>query len=248
TFIDPIHAPRPMPPSGGADLIDWPSALRAKRAALQQAFAERGSDPAFAAFAASADKARSRHAQFNALSAYLAERGVRSWRAWPEDYRHPATAAVEVFARDHSEDIRRELFFQWLGERALDDAQTAARDAGMAIGIVTDIAVGADPNGSDAWAMGDAVLQDLTVGAPPDIFNRDGQNWGVTALSPSAMPRNGYAAFLAMLRAAMRHAGGVRIDHMMGFERLWLIPHGAKPTEGVYLRFPLHELLLLTAL
>jgi len=118
----------------------------------------------------------------------------------------------------------------------------------MSIGIITDIAVGMDPLGSHAWSAPDELLRDLHVGAPPDIFNTRGQDWGLTGFSPRALLSSGYNSFLATLRANMAHAGGVRIDHALGLRRLWVIPSGASPADGVYLHYPQRELLGLTAL
>ena len=118
----------------------------------------------------------------------------------------------------------------------------------MAIGLITDIAVGMDPGGSHAWSRPRDLLENVNVGAPPDLFQANGQDWGLTAFSPTAMRASGYAGFLATLRSAMRHAGGVRIDHILGLQRLWLTPRGASPTEGVYLSYPLDDLLGLIAL
>jgi 4-alpha-glucanotransferase len=116
----------------------------------------------------------------------------------------------------------------------------------MPIGLVADVAVGVDPGGSDAWRRPAEMLQGLTIGAPPDAFNPAGQNWGVTTYAPHGLVANGFGAFLEMLRASLRNAGGMRIDHVMGLARLWVIP--ASGAEGAYLRFPLQDLLRLVKL
>lgn len=118
----------------------------------------------------------------------------------------------------------------------------------MAVGLIADLAVGADGAGSQAWSRQDELLAELNVGAPPDILNRAGQDWGICAFSPEGLRRNGYRAFIEMLRANLAHAGGLRIDHVMGLRRLWLIPRGARPSEGAYLNYPLDDLLRLLAL
>jgi 4-alpha-glucanotransferase len=105
-----------------------------------------------------------------------------------------------------------------------------------------------DPDGSHAWSRQNDILQGLTIGAPPDLLNPGGQDWGLTGFSPRALEANGFDAFLTTLRAAMRHVGGIRIDHVMGFARLWLIPNGASPADGAYLNFPATDLLRLLAL
>ncbi len=118
----------------------------------------------------------------------------------------------------------------------------------MKIGIVADIATGIDPAGSDCWASPDDVLNGLRIGAPPDLFNAAGQNWGITALSPVRLRKNGFEAFTSQLRANMAYAGGIRIDHAMGLMRLWVMPEGADAAHGVYLRYPLDDLLRLISL
>jgi 4-alpha-glucanotransferase len=118
----------------------------------------------------------------------------------------------------------------------------------MRIGLIGDLAVGMDPDGSHAWSRQSDILLGLTIGAPPDLLNPKGQNWGLTGLSPRAMEENGFAPFLATLRSAMRHVGGIRVDHAMGLARLWLVPEGASPADGAYLNYPVVDLLRLLAL
>src|SRR6201991_4814516 len=130
----------------------------------------------------------------------------------------------------------------------LVDAQRAAIDAGMSIGLVADLAVGTDGGGSQAWSHHREMIHGLSVGAPPDALNRLGQDWGLTTYSPLALQSEGFAGFIGLLRAALRSAGGVRIDHVLGLRRLWMVPHGAAATEGAYVRYPLEDMLRLVAL
>ncbi len=118
----------------------------------------------------------------------------------------------------------------------------------MPIGLIADLAIGADSGGSHCWARQPETLLGLTVGAPPDLLSITGQDWGLAAFSPRGLALNGFAAYLEMLRAAMRYAGGIRIDHVMGLARLWVIPEGASARDGAYLRFPLTDLLRLIRL
>jgi 4-alpha-glucanotransferase len=164
------------------------------------------------------------------------------------DLRDPASAAVAVFAASHEQEVLFHVFLQWLADRSLDIAQRRARAAGMHIGLIADLAVGMDPVGSHAWSRQSDVLGGLEIGAPPDLFNPRGQRWGLTGFSPRALVNGGFAPFLATLRAALRHAGGVRIDHAMGLTRLWLVPDGADPADGAYLAYPLADMLRLLAL
>jgi 4-alpha-glucanotransferase len=140
------------------------------------------------------------------------------------------------------------LFLQWIADISFAHAQADLREAGMQIGIVSDLAVGVDPEGSQVGADPGQFLTGLSIGAPPDAFNPNGQNWGLTSFSPQALVASGFEPFLATVRAALRHAGGVRIDQAMGLMRLWLVPHGAPATEGAYLFYPMDDLMRLLAL
>ena len=139
-------------------------------------------------------------------------------------------------------------FLQWLADGAFAATQKAAKEAGMRIGLITDMAIGLDRGGAQVGADPGAFLTDLSVGAPPDLFNPNGQDWGLTSFSPQGLVTRGFAPFIETLRASMRHAGGVRIDHAMGLMRLWLVPHGSSPAEGAYLAYPVDDMLRLLAL
>jgi 4-alpha-glucanotransferase len=170
------------------------------------------------------------------------------WRCWPVTLRSPADAAVAAFALAHADDVAFHGFLQWLADDGLARAQHAAREAGMAVGIIRDLAVGADPGGSQAWTRQQETLAGFHAGAPPDLYNPLGQDWGVAVFSPRGLRRHGYAAFLEMLRANLAHAGGLRIDHVLGLARMWLVPAGAPASDGAYLQYPLEDLLRLVAL
>jgi 4-alpha-glucanotransferase len=234
-------------------LIDWPAAARAKQRLLRALF-ETFIDTDgplcldFASFRADGGALLSQHAVFEALHAVKCAAGEGDWRCWPTDLRNPDSAAVAVFAASHQREVLFHCFLQWLTDRSLGIAQRRARESGMRIGMIGDLAVGMDPSGSHAWSRQRDVLGGLSIGAPPDVFNPLGQDWKLTGFSPRALTDGGFAPFLATVRAALRNAGGVRIDHAMGLTRLWLIPEGADPADGAYLAYPLHDLLRLLAL
>ena len=191
------------------------------------------------------------HARFEALHAMLAAddpRMLGGWRTWPAAYRDPHGDGVDAFANEHSDEVAFHAFLQWQATRQLDAAHRAAKAAGMAIGIVADLAVGADGSGSQAWSRQRDMLIGLSIGAPPDLLNALGQSWGLAGFSPRALKSTGFRAWIDMLRAAFAHAGGVRIDHVLGLTRMWLVPDGEDPVEGAYLRFPFDDLLRLVAL
>lgn len=243
----------------GFSLIDWQQALPVRREALRAAwrtfvpahlFGPDALGDAFHAFRAEGGQALESHARFEALHGHFfgQDPSLWDWRSWPAAWRSPASPTVDAFARDHAEEIGFHVFLQWLASRQLSAAQQAARDAGMTIGLIADLAVGTHPGGSRAWSEPDALLRDLTIGAPPDLLGPLGQDWGLTIFSPSALRRDGYASFLGDLRAAMRFAGGIRLDHIMGLQRLWCVPAGATANDGSYVEMPWRDLMRLVAL
>jgi len=236
--------------TNAAALIDWAPAAREKQARLRQAFTAAADDARFTRFRSEAGTALEQHARFEALHAHFvaADPTRWHWRAWPDDYRTPDSPGVERFAREHPAEVAFHAFCQWLADASRGAAQLAARDAGMAIGLIADLAVGTEDGGSHAWSRQAEILPGATVGAPPDLWGPGGQDWGLTAFSPSGLQASGYRGFLELLRATMRHAGGIRIDHAMGLARLWLVPRGASAAEGAYLTYPLEDLLRLLAL
>jgi 4-alpha-glucanotransferase len=235
-------------------LIDWPAASAAKYVVLRKLFdsfldgdewdGPLGAD--FARFRADQGPLLYEHACFEALHA--ARMPKRQWRTWPADLRNPRGAAVAFFAEARPDEILFHEFLQWITDRSVSETQLSARQAGMRIGLIGDLAVGMDPDGSHAWSRQGDILLGLTIGAPPDLLNPKGQNWGLTGFSPRALEDNGFAPFLATLRSAMRHVGGIRVDHAMGLARLWLVPEGASPADGAYLNYPVVDLLRLLAL
>jgi 4-alpha-glucanotransferase len=253
TVIDAHNLRQELAELEWLELIDWPRAARARMTLLRALFDWSSADSRLTqelcAFRREQGEALERHARFEALQLHFRAHGTPGgWQAWPAEYHDPAGQAVAAFAREHSRDVAFHAFLQWLAVRGLADAQRTARESGMAIGLVSDLAVGTDPGGSQAWSHQGEMLHGLSVGAPPDLLNRNGQDWGLTTFSPIGLRRGGYAGYLAMLRAALAHAGGVRIDHVLGLKRLWLVPHGAGATEGAYVRYPLDDLLRLLAI
>ena len=242
--------PKLEEPRGANSLIDWRYAATRKQRALRQSFAafrRTGERSCFESFCRRGGERLLAHALFEALDAHFRVKGIHGRRNWPTGFDSPAAGNVAAFAREHSGEIEYQLFLQWLAARSAEAAQKKARGT-MAIGIVADLAVGVDPQGSHAWSAPQELLRGLHVGAPPDMFNGQGQDWGLTALSPRALRTLGFEPFIAMLRAVMRHAGGVRIDHALGLRRLWVVPAGASPSDGAYLRCPQVDMLRLIAL
>jgi 4-alpha-glucanotransferase len=238
-------------------LIDWPRAAAHRLDLLRRLFAlfDVNAEPeqraSLAAFRREGGIALEHHARYEALNAWLRQRDpeIRSdWRTWPEAYRRAVTPEVEAFAAEHSAEIDFHVFLQWQAARGLEAAQQAAREAGMAIGLISDLAVGAESGGSQAWSHQGEIISGLSIGAPPDLLNTRGQNWGLGAFSPFVMRERGYRGYIDMLRACFAYAGGVRIDHVLGLARLWLVPEGRDASEGAYLTYPTQDILRLIAL
>ena len=257
-LLNVLHAAPDLPRNAeaaaleAAPLVNWPDAAALRLRVMGEAFdrMDESTRAAFDAFRAKERDTLETHARFEALHEHMfgADGGRWHWRTWPEQFRDPTSPAVEAFAREHADTVSRHAFMQFLADRDLAAAQRAAREAGMPIGLIADLAVGADSGGSHCWARQPETLPSLTIGAPPDLLSPMGQNWGLTAFSPHGLRQNGYGAFLEMLRAAMRHAGGVRIDHAMGLTRLWVVPEGASARDGAYIRYPVTDMLRLIAL
>jgi 4-alpha-glucanotransferase len=237
-----------LPDSG--DLIDWPASSGAKLDVLRKAFTKFHDHDALAAFRQASGPGLERHALFEAIQSALSEHHPQAhdWRQWPEAYRDPHNPAVFRFLQDNAREVSFHVYLQYRADQGMREAQAAARDAGMKIGIIADLAVGTDHAGSHSWSRQDEVLRGLEIGAPPDAVNREGQSWGITAFSPRGLRNSGFAGFIEMLRHALRHAGGVRIDHVMGLARLWVIPLGRPSSEGAYLRLPAEDLMRLVVL
>lgn len=240
----------PLPPSRGGPLIDWPTALPDRLEALRASFAGLSREQRAQVDAASAsdDPGLYRHALHDALFCHFRPQGACDWRDWPAPFRDPGSAAVSQFAAENGEEIAFHLTLQWLAREGLAKVQGIARESGMAIGLIADLAVGVRPGGSDCWAMPEAMLPGLTIGAPPDPLGPLGQNWSITGFSPDGLRASGYRPWIAMLRAGLRSAGGLRIDHAFGLSRLWVIPEGAECVQGAYLGYPFLDLVRLATL
>ncbi len=235
-----------------ADFVDWPAAARKRLAAFRAMFD--AASPAMlaelAAYRAQQGDTLETHARFEALHAhhFRAVPARWHWRDWPKQFRKPDNPAVAEFAAAHATEVAFHAFMQWQASLSMAAAQQAARDAGMPIGLVADLAVGADSGGSHCWSRQAETLLGLSVGAPPDLLSPQGQNWGLAAFSPRGLVLNGFGAYLEMLRSTMRHAGGIRIDHALGLARLWVVPDGASADHGAYISFPIKDMLRLIAL
>jgi 4-alpha-glucanotransferase len=224
-----------------AALIDRDAVWTAKRAALQIIRAA-GLNPErqaeFTAFRARDLEAVGAWATWCAI----AEVHGPDWRAWPAGLADPRSAEVAALRRARADRVDFHAWLQWLTAEQADAAQRAARRAGMSIGVISDLAVGAHPGGADAWARQDVIVTGVSVGAPPDEFNQRGQDWTLPPWHPGWLAAQAGRPLAELIAATARHAGGVRIDHVMGLARLWWIPAGMGPGHGTYVRYD-HELI-----
>ncbi len=228
--------------AGRLDAIDRDGAWTAKRQSLEllhRVPRSAGRELAYAAFRWREGRALDDFATWCAL----AEEYGGDWHRWPESLQHPAGRGVAKFVKKHAEAVDFHRWLQWQLDEQLASAQSQALRAGMALGVMHDLAVGVHPNGADAWALQDVLAPGVTAGAPPDEFNQLGQDWSQPPWRPDRLEEQEYRPFRALIRAVLRHSGGVRIDHIIGLFRLWWIPDGAKPTEGTYVRYN-HEAMI----
>lgn len=218
--------------------IDRDAVFQLKMEALEQLWSLRRDDRDFDTYRGELGEGLAQFGCFCALSEEFRE---ADWRKWPEEYRRPASPQVVRFARDRETRIGFHMWLQWLL-----DGQLAA--AARQIALVADLPVGVDPGGADAWEWQDVLTQGASAGTPPDPFNTPGQDWGVAPFVPHRLRATGYKAFIETIRASLRHAGGLRIDHVMALFRLYWVPKGFTPPHGAYVLYPSEELLGIVAL
>ena len=225
-----------------ADLLDRDAVWGAKRIALEAVF--------------QAGMGAERRAE---LVAYLAAQGsglrdFATWcalsdvhgpdpAAWPAELAHPAAPEVAAFRQSHADAVDFHMWMQWLVDSQLAATQAGARAAGMAIGVMHDLAVGVHPEGADAWALQDVLAAGVGVGAPPDMYNQMGQNWHQPPWRPDALAEAAFLPYRDMLRTVLGHAGGLRIDHVLGLFRLWWVPEGFPAYAGTFVRLDFDAML-----
>jgi 4-alpha-glucanotransferase len=245
-----------------APLVDYAGVIAAKLKGLRRAhkafrkrgsagrqpklFRKRGSaerQADFAAFKASRKPMIDGFAAF----AVLHQRFGPPWWHWPEEWRRPSPEKLEEVWRSDPVEMDFYAFVQWVADRQLAACRDTARQMNMPIGLYLDVAVGVTANGSDVWSNQGAYVRELSAGAPPDILNTVGQDWGLASFHPGVLAKTDFQVFRETLRAVMRHAGAIRLDHVLGFNRLYMIPQGFKPDQGTYVRYPFEAMLAVVA-
>jgi 4-alpha-glucanotransferase len=220
--VDALRPPLP------ADRIDRDAVWAAKGAALELLWPYARRDR-IEEFRRSHGPALDRFALF----CVLAEEHGADWREWPDELRDPGGPPLAAALHEHRDRVG---FHAWL-QLLCDEQLAGARPDGMAVGIIHDLAVGVDPGGADAWALQGVLAGGATVGCPPDAFNQRGQDWRLPPWHPVRLAEAGYAPFRDMVRSVLRHAGGIRVDHVMGLFRLWWVPEGNSPENGTYVSY-----------
>jgi len=218
--------------------IDRDRVWELKREALARAWAATGPTDEFVRWAARQGELLTGWATWAALS----EEHGADWRAWPPGLRQPDGREVAAWVAAHRDRVWFHSWLQWLLDCQLETA------AAEGVALISDLAIGADPGGADAWQWQDVIASGVTVGAPPDEFNVNGQDWGFPPFDPWRLRAVGYEPFVQIVRAAVERGGGVRIDHVAGLSRLFWVPEGRSPADGVYVSYPWEDLLNVVAL
>jgi 4-alpha-glucanotransferase len=256
-YIDVEKLPGVSRPADGAlarlrqgDLVDYAAVAKLKWGALRSAFKKFKADPV--------DPNRADFEKFRSLRGPLLTRFAcfevlrhkfgKPWWEWPEVWRQPDEAqCVGLCDGKDGAEVEFVEFVQWVADRQLRNCRDLASKLGMKVGLYLDVAVGVQCDGFDAWNEQGAISRHLAVGAPPDPLNTAGQNWGLAGFNAAGLIMTSFEPFREMLRASMRYAGAIRLDHVLGLKRLYLVPHGFAPDNGVYVQMPFEALLAATA-
>lgn len=242
-----------------APLVDYAGAAEAKHRVFEQLYASfrarhlaMGTERAraFRTFLESGGRALELNATYEALQEHFhrADPRVWGWPAWPAEYRDPNGSAVARLRRELAGRCEYHAYLQWQAELQLGAVGRRALELDAGVGLYGDLALSMDRGGAEAWAQADCLALDVGIGAPPDDFNLGGQNWGLPPFIPERLREARYAPFIALLRACMRHNGALRLDHVMGLQRLYWVPAGVDPAEGAYVTNPFEDLLAIVAL
>lgn len=205
---------------------------------------------AFFSFVDKGGESLMHQAAFDALHGELKAQddSVWGWPVFDSTYQHFDNAAVQTFIKDNQGQVQLFMYLQWLADEQLNQVQNLAIDKKMVMGLYRDLAVGVCDSGAETWADHGALCQDVSIGAPPDIFGPLGQNWGLPPLNPHTLKSKAYQPFIDLLQANMRHCGALRIDHVLGLLRLWWIPKGKTAKDGAYMYYPVDDLMSILAL
>ncbi|NMP29999.1 4-alpha-glucanotransferase [Thalassotalea sp. M1531] len=235
-----------------SELIDYVAVAGLKYHVLDTLFKDfiKNGNEDFEAYKAAQGDALLRHATFEALYEYFREQDFHAfgWSKWPAQYQEPNSAEVKAFQQSHRERIDYFAYLQWLAHSQLMAAKNTAKENGMPVGLYLDLAVGCDGSGVDVWSDKGVYVAGASVGAPPDLLNTLGQDWGLTPMNPVALQVQGYQPLVRALRSNMQYAGALRIDHILGLMRQYWVAPGMKADQGIFITYPLDDILRIIAL
>ncbi len=228
--------------NGSDELLDRDATWTAKKAALERIYAVPRSPGRQASYAGFRNSQGAGLVDFATYCA-LAEQYGLPWQDWPDELRTGSAPALDEARTELAERIDFYCWLQWVADEQLARVHAQAHGAGMPLGVMHDLAVGVSTKGADAWTLQDVLAPGVTVGAPGDAFNQQGQDWDQPPWHPQRLADVGYAPYRDMVRTILRHAGGLRVDHIVGLFRLWWVPDGFVPAAGTYVRYD-HEALI----
>ena len=242
-----------------AELVDYPGVAAMKWPVLEEVFehfrtqhAARRTERAraFTAFCEREGEALHRHALYEALQEkfHSQDPSIWGWPVWPEPYRDPRSLQVKQFAEEHRDRVEFYQFLQWQADEQLAACGRRSMELRLGVGLYQDLAISVDRAGAEAWANQLLYVARVSIGAPPDDYNLNGQNWGLPPWNPDELRESAYAPYIATLRANMRNSGALRIDHVMGLMRLFWVPEEGGPADGTYVQYPFDDLLGILAL
>lgn len=238
------------------DYVDYSQVAQLKLKALQFAFehfsqpSQQQSQTEFNAFIEQAGEPLKIQATFDALHQWISsEFGEKGgWTNWAEEYQSYHSPKVAEFQTSQATQIRFYMWLQFVANQQLAECNQFAQSLSMPIGFYRDLAVGVTQSGAETWADKALFVQEASIGAPPDMLAPNGQSWGLSPMHPHILQSRGYQPFIDLVRANMKHCGALRIDHILGFARMWWVANGESAKEGIYVRYPLEDLLSILAL
>ncbi|MFD2167923.1 4-alpha-glucanotransferase [Thalassotalea euphylliae] len=236
-----------------SEKIDYVAAAELKFEVLDTLFNDfqaNGHHKAFSAYKKAQGDALLRHATFEALYEHFRKQDFHAfgWSKWPIAYQQPNSDEVKQFQQENAGRIDYFAYLQWIAHEQLMQAKQTAKDNDMPVGLYLDLAVGCDGSGVDVWSDKDVYVAGASVGAPPDLLNTLGQDWGLTPINPVALQAKGYQPLVRALRSNMQYAGALRIDHILGLMRQYWVAPGMKANEGIFITYPLEDILRIIAL
>ncbi|WP_423841556.1 4-alpha-glucanotransferase [Actinobacillus equuli] len=234
------------------DYVDYSQVMRLKLEGLRLAYATfvQQDQQAFEQFINEYGESLKVQGTFDALHYWLSSQFSEQWgwNFWAQEYQDYASNTVQVFQTEHSQLVRFYMWLQFVAQQQLKACNQLAKTLNMPIGFYRDLAVGVADNGAETWADKELFVLDASVGAPPDIMAPNGQNWGLSPMHPEVLQSRGYQPFIDLLHANMKDCGALRIDHILGFARMWWVAKGDSAKNGAYVRYPLEDLLAILAL